>query len=292
MLERNWTPWLLSSVMPAFLLTACGDPEPPPEMEQELSQLRGERDSLEAELSDVGRRAGELRDEVAQIELPEEFLAELDEAPRTAGDSLRALTVRAESAEEERRSAESRAWIFQQRVDSLRSVHDSTAEAYESQLDDAQETIRGLERELEEQRAEIDRLEGERERLGRALEDLEGTLGTAYYVIGTRDELLDRGVIREAGGARFLGFLWKRGEVAVPVRDLDEEQFTMMDLREDREVPLPRTDVLYRIVSRHNPDHLGPEVGDDGSVRGDRLQIRDPEAFWATSRFLIIMEEG
>lgn len=292
MSELRWMSRLVIPCVLAALLSGCPDAEPPPEMEAEISRLQAERDSLEAELSEVDRRAEDLRTNIQQIELPEGFLAELDEPPRTAADTLRALATRAETAEAGRSSAEARAWTLQQRVDSLHAVHAEAVEAYESQLEAARDTIGDLAAEIDRHVAEIDRLEGEIERLRSAVEELEGTLGTAHYVVGTREELLQRGVVREAGGARFLGFLWKRGEVLVPERDLDRDAFETLDLREDREIPLPRSDVFYQIISRHDPDHLGPDVAEDGSFRGDRLQIRDPEGFWASSRFLIILDRG
>lgn len=292
MSERRWMSRLVTPCVLATLLTGCPDAEPPPEMEAEISRLQAERDSLETALSEAERGAGELRADIEQIELPEEFLAELDEPPRTAADTLRALATRAETAEEGRSSAEARAWTLQQRVDSLRSAQNEATEAYESQLEAARDTIRDLEAEIDRHVAEIEGLEEEIERLRSAVEELGGTLGTAHYVIGTREELLQRGVVREAGGARVLGFLWRRGEVLVPVRDKDPAEFRMLDLREDREIPLPRPDALYQILSRHDPDDLGPDVAEDGSFRGDRLEIRDPEGFAASSRFLIILEHG
>src|SRR2546429_6341430 len=41
------------------------------------------------------------------------------------------------------------------------------------------------------------------------------TLFRSYYVVGTKDELEQKGIITEEGGARFLFVLWKSGKTLV-----------------------------------------------------------------------------
>ncbi len=112
-----------------------------------------------------------------------------------------------------------------------------------------------------------------------------------FYAIGTKDQLLEGGVIAEEGGSRGL-LIVKRGKTLVPARTLDEARFTRADRREVLTIPMPRADRSYRIVSRHNPALLEvAKLEKDGSFRGDAIRITDPVAFWAPSRYLIIVEK-
>src|SRR3989454_11609677 len=70
---------------------------------------------------------------------------------------------------------------------------------------------------------------------------------TVYYVVGTKDELEQKGIITEEGGARFLFVLWKSGKTLVPSRNLDPGVFTVADRRHFTELPLPESDKEYRI---------------------------------------------
>jgi hypothetical protein len=106
---------------------------------------------------------------------------------------------------------------------------------------------------------------------------------TAYYIIGTRDELIKKGVLVAEGQKRFL--LLGSREIE-PARQLDPTQFTRIDRLTDRTIKLPEGE--YKILSRQNPSYLAPVTNKDGKVAGE-VTINQPEQFWAPSRFLIIV---
>lgn len=106
---------------------------------------------------------------------------------------------------------------------------------------------------------------------------------TAYYVIGTKDELIKKGILVAEGQKRFL--LLGSRQVA-PARDLDPSAFTKIDRLSDRTITLPAGQ--YEILSRQNPAYATPQVAKDGKIAGG-LTVTEPEQFWAPSRFLIIV---
>jgi hypothetical protein len=108
----------------------------------------------------------------------------------------------------------------------------------------------------------------------------------AYYVIGSEDELIQKGIIQHEGGANFL--LVRLGRTLQPARALDPELFTAIDRRDVREIPLPDTTKKYALVSRQNLDNAEVRERDKAEFRG-HLRIPDSEAFWGTSRFLILV---
>jgi len=121
-----------------------------------------------------------------------------------------------------------------------------------------------------------------------ALTDTVGQLTTeknaAYYVIGTKEELLKKGVLVAEGGKRFLV---AGSRNIAPARELDPSNFTRIDRLTNRTITLPEGE--YQILSRQNPTYTVPQAEKDGKIVGG-LTIEQPERFWQPSRFLIIVK--
>lgn len=137
---------------------------------------------------------------------------------------------------------------------------------------------------IDSQTVRIAELTGQVDTLSGKLGQLTSDHNAVYVVTGTRDELIEKGVIVPEGGRRF--FLVGSRPVA-PARDLDPTVFTRLDRRTDRTIMLP--DGEYRIISRHSPAHATAELTKKGALVG-ALSIEEPEQFWNGSRFLILMK--
>jgi len=107
---------------------------------------------------------------------------------------------------------------------------------------------------------------------------------TAYYVVGTKDELVKKGILVEEGKKRFLVF---GGRHVEPARELDTTVFTRIDRLRDRNITLP--DGEYQILTRQNPAYAAPVAVKDGKITGG-ITISQPEQFWQSSRFLILLK--
>ena len=108
-----------------------------------------------------------------------------------------------------------------------------------------------------------------------------------YYAVGTKKELMDKGVLTKEGSK----FLFFGGTHLVPARNLDPAAFTRIDKTHDLAIALPKEDKSYKIISRQSPEYLAASsLTKDGKVHG-QLQIESPEEFWAPSKFLIVVED-
>ncbi|MEO5568401.1 MAG: hypothetical protein ABIR92_07910, partial [Gemmatimonadaceae bacterium] len=105
-----------------------------------------------------------------------------------------------------------------------------------------------------------------------------------FYVIGTRDELIKKGVLVEEGSRRVLGIFGSRP--VAPARTLDPAAFTRIDRLRDRVIPLPEGE--FTIVSRQDVAFATP-----GETRDKRmsksLQVDRPDKFWEPSKFLVLV---
>jgi hypothetical protein len=109
---------------------------------------------------------------------------------------------------------------------------------------------------------------------------------TVFYVMGRKDDLVQRGIATEEGSK----FLFFGGKSLQPARQLDATAFTQSDMRELSTIVLPDSTRKYKIISRQNLAALTTPPDDDGKFRG-MIQIADPATFWAPSRYLIIVQD-
>ncbi|MGQ0704497.1 MAG: hypothetical protein ACT4PM_15400 [Gemmatimonadales bacterium] len=172
-----------------------------------------------------------------------------------------------------------------------------------TQADELQATITNLQATLEQQKSSIATLEAEltgtREQVATlttektVLTDTVSALTTrensVYYVIGTKKDLKDRGIVREQGGTRFLIFT-RTGEVIRPVDNLDPSLFTSADRRTLTTITMPDPNKEYEVVSDQNLSASNVPAEAKRRFRGT-LEITDPVRFWATSKFLVIVEK-
>lgn len=168
----------------------------------------------------------------------------------------------------------------------------------------------------------------ERDRMRDSITRISSRMGRVYYVVGTREELLDNGVIREVTTARKSWKGWQHDRQLIPAKeaelaklaeirsafgsiasssdDNDDDDVEQQGARapesgEFRELDRYRDTVLalptlrrghLRLLSAQDP-RFADGVDRDGRLptgRG-RLHITDPEAFWASGRYLVLLIE-
>lgn len=134
----------------------------------------------------------------------------------------------------------------------------------------------------------IDSLTGETVRLGATIADLETQKNKAFYVIGSEDELLKRGVIVREGGANLL--IAHPGRTLQIARTADPKEFTEVDQRGTKVISMPDSAGRYKVVSRQSLDYATVNDRDKDTFRGN-LQIADASHFWGPSRFLVIVKQ-
>lgn len=105
-------------------------------------------------------------------------------------------------------------------------------------------------------------------------------LNTAYYVVGSKKDLAEKGLITKKGG--FIGI----GKVAESSAVVDGKYFTKIDITQTTEIPIHGDKV--KLISVHPADSYKLV---EGSASIDKIVILDPTKFWSTSKYLIITSE-
>jgi len=280
--------------MPAALLAFAAGCEPGinPETRAQLATLdtvAAQRDSLFNEVADNARLLNEISVELERVEGLPPFDSSTAESPvgmRRANLLHKVQQVTAKLADTERRLATSRAQLqrSRQETDTLKG----RVSALEQMVVGFEEMIASQRITIESFTERVTMLEAENVALRDTVTELATRQSMAYYIVGTKDELLERGIIVKEGGARVLFIFGRTGETLQPARDLDPSQFTPINLREVTEIPLPDSTAEYLIASRQDLAYLAEPPAENGRVRGS-VRIGAPEQFWLPSKFLIVV---
>lgn len=182
-------------------------------------------------------------------------------------------------------------------LDTLHTMRaDSTATAtlladLNARLATREKEITAFQEEVKALRTQNAQLVAEKATLTDTVKAMDVRENKVFYVVGTKRQLIADGIVTEEGGSRGL-LIVKLGKTLVPARSLDESRFTGGDRRQVITIPLPRADRPYRIVSRHDVGLIDVAKKEkDGSFRGESIKIVDPAKFWATSKYLIVVEK-
>jgi hypothetical protein len=287
----------------AGLLAACGPNEEQQAQLAELPNVMAERDRLQGEVERLTTEMNAVQTELERMTIipaPNAQGAELQSAP-DAPARVSQLVAHASEVEEQLSAAQSR----------LRSVNATSAtqvqriSELEASIAAERSAIEGQRERIASLEASIANLEAETVRQGeanleltRTVENMTDDANKVWYIVGTKEELLERGVIREEGGSRVLFIFGKRGKTIVPSRNIDPAMFTDADRRTLNYIPLQGDEesqdedeqAKWSVVTHQDLGAVGTPVDEDGRVVGDALSITDPERFWANGRYLIIVQ--
>ena len=279
----------------------------------EVQEISAQKDSLlkdvtatSAFLADLGRQIGTVRDLKAGKTTAN--TSDLDENLSPAGRRARVLAQVQEITERlndsEKRLAQSRQRVTELTgTDAAKSqrlaAFDSTVasfkdiiESQKAQIADYAEQVRALTEEntkLKSDNAQLasttTMLTSQRDSLTTQRDSLATENNTVYYVAGTKQALIDRHVIEKTGG--FLGL----GKTQVPARQMNVTAFMPINKNMVTEILFPRADKQYRVITRQNLAALETAPDDHGRLNGGHIRIKDPNAFWASSKYLILIEQ-
>ena len=280
---------IVAALLAAATATACGTSAETERKLAELEQASAQKDSLLQEVAMSSRLLSEVSAELANVKVKGRLRVSSETPLMAQRDTMiqKLRYVVARVTETENRLAESQRSIrsLTNLSDSLRATLDSSVTNLQTLVETQKTTIASL-------TDQVDALQTENVALRDTVATVTERENTVYYIIGTKEELKEKGIITEEGGSRVLFVLWRTGRTLNPARELDPSQFHIINKRQVTEIRLdPATD--YRIASRQDLNQLATPPDADGKIHGvSSLQIGAPEQFWRTSKFLIIVQEG
>jgi hypothetical protein len=296
--------WLVVGAATVLTTTGCQDRKQLTTALAEAKASEAEKDSLLTEVLETTQFVSDMNAELAKAKGvsvdsagsdPGVPGATADRAARGAAlDRLRQVITRLNESETKLAETEKRAKQSRQRnarllaqietfkttIADLRSTAEQQKAQYEAIIADQQNQIVTL-------NSRVDTLAANTAALTDTVANLTSYKNTVYYAVGTKDELMKKGVVVKEG-SKFLFFGGTRLE---PARNAAPDLFTAIDKTKETSIRLPYPNKKYKIISRQNPTYLATPVTKDGKLSGDAIQIAQPEEFWSASKYLVLVQD-
>jgi myosin heavy subunit len=303
-LERRILPYLTTFLV--VTASACGR-----EAEQraqaaeaklaQMNEITAAKDSLTREMMATTTFMTQLNDELAKVKTTNgnktavvgETVVPLEEY--RAGMITKIKDLRNRLDENEKRLASTSERLRKlsagnKELSNQIAAYDTMVAGYKRIMDDQRTQISVLTNNIDALQKKNQLLSDENTHLTGRVTEMTTFANTVYYVLGTKKELMEKGVVNEIGGSRVLGIGWRTGETLVPGANLNETLFTRSTKQDVTEIALPDPTKKYRLVSPQNVNSLATKPGKDGKFTGSSIKIADPESFWAPSKYLILVE--
>jgi hypothetical protein len=297
-------------VLPLVLALGCNQHKE--ELAKALADaqaLAAEKDSLITEVLETSKFVNGVNEELAKARTAvvtnaansdAGTPAERDRAARAAAlERVTALVARLNETEQRLEQSTQRARSLSSRnttllrqieeykasVDSLQVSAQRTENELRGVIDSQSVQIAGLNQALDTTRAANAMLTTQSTALKDTVTNLTHYKNTVYYIAGTEDELLKKGVVVKEGSK----FLFFGGKQLHPSRSLDPAVFTAVDKTTATTIDLPANHE-YKVVSRQDLAYADTASVKDGKYLEGQLRISAPEEFWAPSKYLILVE--
>jgi hypothetical protein len=290
-------------IVPLVLVMACNQHKE--ELAKALADaqaLAAEKDSLITEVLETSKFVNGVNEELAKARTAVVTSAangdagtpaERDRAARSAAlERVTSLVARLNETEQRLEQSTQRARSLSSRnttllrqieeykasVDSLQATAQRTEAELRGVIDSQSVQIAGLNQVLDTTRAANAMLTD-------TVNNLTRYKNTVYFVAGTEEELLKKGIVVKEGKK----FLFFGGKQLHPARSLDPAAFTAVDKTTATTIDLPDHHE-YKVVSRQDLTYADTASVKDGKYLTGQLRIAAPEAFWAPSKYLILVE--
>lgn len=284
-------------VLAALALTACGREAEQRAIAAEarlatMDTIAAAKDSLMQEMISTSSFIGQLNDELHKLESAgkkqvvfNERVMPIEEYRANMMNRVKELNTRVVENEKKLRSTQAR----------LKKLAEHDAEmtarvaAYDSMIVGYKQVIETQRAQIADLTLQVDTLSADNLRLTNENKYMAYQQNAAFLVIGTKQELMEKGLVAEVGGSRVLGIGWRTGETLVPAHNLKPDAFQQLSKQETLEIPLPDPNKRYRLVSRQNISHVENKPEKDATFQGS-IKITDPQQFWGPSKFMILVE--
>jgi len=265
---------------------------------EQMTTVAAVKDSLVRDLAETTRLLSDINTEILKVSTTRKAVEPVVGGEGLATNDRAMVLKRVQDLTARLKSNESRLAASQKRLKQLTSESDSlkstlgslqqTIDGLNATLESQKQTIATLEADLTGTKQQVATLSEEKTVLTDTVSSLTTRENTVYYIIGTRKDLKDRGLITEEGGTRFLIFT-RTGEVLKPGANLDPSAFTAVDRRALTEIKLPDPAKEYQLVTNQNIAYSNIPLDAKNRVKGS-LQISSPERFWGQAKYLILVE--
>lgn len=266
----------------------------------QMDAISATKDSLMTEMVSTTSFINQMNDELSKVKNVKGQTVKYGERVMPVAEYRANMLARLDSLVQRLQQSESRLKASEARLRKLAGSDkamtarlaqlDSTIAEYQVVIEQQRGQIASLTGSVDSLHAVTTKLVAEKTELSTQVTDLTNFANRVYYIIGTKKDLLAKGIAAERGGSRIIGIGPKTGKTLVPAPQLDESVFAPIAKNVDFDIALPNPEKKYAIVSPQNINYIEPVAAKDGTFKG-KIHITNPDAFWSASKYLIIVEK-
>jgi chromosome segregation ATPase len=283
----------ISYLLIIALFLSCSDKEKISQLEKDKQQLQLALDSLNHDtelknqfIQEYSNTINEVYDNLENIRKREGLIAKYSkDIEKNQNITLRErMLSNLKSIDAYLKSSKAKVQELNAKLNKQRMSYDplkETVERLNNTIIEKEKYIAELKNQISDLYIEVDAARKEIEAKEEVIQETTKKLNLAYYIIGTKNELKDNGIIEEKGG--ILGL--RKTKKLAPA--FDESLFTRVDISSTDKIDLHRKINKIEIISPHNPDsyHLA-ENGEEQSS----IEIIDPQEFWKMKYLVILVK--
>ncbi len=274
----------------------CSDKEKEQQLQSQITQAQNERSTLQQTLNERDRASGDIIKSVNEVyaDLEKARVKENKIMPKTQG-SAENTNVNAQGTQE--RLLQSISEIGATLKDNrkkiaflqtrMKTLHGDITNL-NTLLENLKTSLLEREKSIAMLEANVKGLEATVEEKTKLVEAKESTIGdqqkrinTVFYIAGTRDELVKKGVISKEGG-----FLWGLlGSTTVLTSGLDTDVFQPLDKTAEQTIHVQGK--IDEILPKRNPELFATSLAGEN---GSDLKILQPEKFWQGNYLVVVLD--
>lgn len=275
----------------ALIFLGCTDKEKVAQLEEQHNQLEAEYNLLIKEstmkdnfIEEYTQTINEVYDNLEKIREREGFLSKASgKLEKNENVSLReqmlgdisSIDSYLQSSKKRLKELKAKMQESQMKTESLEKM----VENLNRTLEEKEKYINELRVQTEQLTIKIAEVENQLQEKEQVIEEQSLALSTVFYIIGTEDELKEKGIIEEKGG--FLGM----GKTKKIASVINYENFTRTNISNIGQIPIYINRNKVDIISPHNPESYNLVERDKNETV---LEITNPDEFWKL-RYLVIL---
>ena len=268
------------------------------QLQAELDSLQGNYGTQKTQLNEVFSVLNEVEEGLKEIRQKEDLLAV--ESQKDGIDVPESQRVRImedvyavkdainrykEKIEQLKKDSSLKSVEFKKKLNALHKELEEKSRAIETLqnqlkekdliISQKEQTIDSLEHQASDLKEDITVLTGEKEELKDKVDSQDRALFSAYYIVGSKEELIEAGVISKGG-------LFKSSKVSY---EAEKTSFIKIDYREISTINTNAQKA--KVLSNHRKGTYSIEDVDGEAI----INISDPEGFWEQTKYLVIQTQ-
>ncbi|MGH9425637.1 MAG: hypothetical protein ACRD2L_04930 [Terriglobia bacterium] len=287
---------LVLTALCAMLMIGCSNKEKEEQLQQQLSKAQSDQAALQQSITerdkyfeDVMRAINEVYADLETARAKEAQLVE-----RTGGTEGPAQITNADTRQKLLKSIDDIGSALKENRKKIADLQ-SRMKKFRGEIAGLNKLVDNLKQSLQEREQSIARLEVRVQGLeatvaekAKMIEEKESvidrqqkTMNTGFYVVGTRKELKEKGIITDEGG-----FLWGLlGSTSVMASGVDETLFSPIDKSMDQTISVQGK--IKEILPRRNEEFFATRQSDENR---SELTIVRPEKFWQDKYLVVVVD--